>query len=85
MARSRVITHPLSRRQILKGGAALGLGSAAALGLRPSWASPWGRTNVYSKGVEEGPEVALAIRRESIPIVGQEARPISINGTSPGR
>ncbi|MGM0982100.1 MAG: copper resistance system multicopper oxidase [Pseudomonadota bacterium] len=84
MARSRVITHPLSRRQILKGGTALGLGSAAALGLRPSWANPWGQTNVYSKGVEDGPEVALAIRRESIPIAGQQARPISINGTSPG-
>ncbi|SEK72127.1 copper resistance system multicopper oxidase [Halomonas daqiaonensis] len=84
MARSRVITHPLSRRQILKGGSALGLGSAAALGLRPSWANPWGQSNVYSKGVEEGPEVALAIRRESIPIAGQQARPISINGTSPG-
>jgi len=84
MASSRVITHPLSRRQILKGGAALGLGSAAALGLRPSWANPWGQTNAYAKGVEEGPEVALAIRRESIPIAGQEARPITINGTSPG-
>ncbi|MDN3520475.1 copper resistance system multicopper oxidase [Halomonas ramblicola] len=84
MARSRVITHPLSRRQILKGGAALGLGSAAALGLRPSWANPWGQTNAYAKGVEEGPEVALAIRRESIPIDGKEAHPISINGTSPG-
>ena len=84
MANSRVITHPLSRRQILKGGAALGLGSAAALSLRPSWANPWGRTNAYSKGVEEGPEVSLAIRRESILIDGKEARPISINGTSPG-
>ncbi|SDK07121.1 copper resistance system multicopper oxidase [Billgrantia gudaonensis] len=84
MANSRVITHPLSRRQILKGGAALGLGSAAALSLRPSWANPWGQTNVYSKGVEEGPEVSLAIRRESILIDGKEARPFSINGTSPG-
>ncbi|MFN2331462.1 MAG: copper resistance system multicopper oxidase [Halomonas sp.] len=84
MARSSVITHPLSRRQILKGGAALGLGSAAALGLRPAWASPWGQTSVYAKGIEEGPEVALAIRRESIDIDGKQARPISINGTSPG-
>ncbi|MFG6159566.1 copper resistance system multicopper oxidase [Halomonas sp. 1390] len=84
MANSRVITHPMSRRQILKGGVALGLGSAAALSLRPSWANPWGQTNVYSKGVEEGPEVSLAIRRESILIDGKEARPISINGTSPG-
>jgi CopA family copper-resistance protein len=84
MANSRVITHPMSRRQILKGGAALGLGSAAALSLRPSWANPWGQTNVYSKGVEEGPEVSLSIRRESIPIDGKEARPISINGSSPG-
>ncbi|MDZ7851560.1 MAG: copper resistance system multicopper oxidase [Halomonas sp.] len=84
MARSSVINHPLSRRQILKGGAALGLGSAAALGLRPSWASPWGQTNVYAKGIEEGPEVALAIRRESLDIDGKAAQPISINGTSPG-
>ncbi len=84
MARSRGITHPLSRRQVLKGGAALGLGSAAALSLRPSWADPWGQANVYAKGVQEGPELSLAIRRESILIDGREARPISINGTSPG-
>ncbi|MCE7519234.1 copper resistance system multicopper oxidase [Vreelandella titanicae] len=84
MTRSNIITHPLSRRQVLKGGAALGLGSAAAIGLSPAWANPWGRTNVYSKGVEEGPVVSLAIRRESIPIDGQEASTFSINGTSPG-
>ncbi|MCT8469204.1 copper resistance system multicopper oxidase [Chromohalobacter canadensis] len=84
MTRSTIIRHPLSRRQILKGGAALGLGSAAAMGMSPVWANPWGRTNVYSKGVEEGPDVALAIRRESIPIDGKEARPFSINGSSPG-
>jgi len=84
MTRSNIITHPLSRRQVLKGGAALGLGSAAAMGLSPAWATPWGRTNVYSKGVEEGPVVSLAIRRESIPIDGQEASTFSINGTSPG-
>ncbi|WGI25318.1 copper resistance system multicopper oxidase [Halomonas alkaliantarctica] len=84
MARSSIISHLLSRRQLLKGGAALGLGSAAAMGLTPAWANPWGRTNVYAQGVEEGPEVSLAIRRESLPIDGQEARPISINGTSPG-
>ncbi len=84
MARSSVVSRPFSRRQILKGGAALGLGSAAAMGMSPAWANPWGRTNVYSKGVEEGPEVALAIRRESIPIDGKEARPFSINGSSPG-
>nr|WP_172420636.1 copper resistance system multicopper oxidase [Halomonas hydrothermalis] len=29
-------------------------------------------------------EVSLAIRRESLPIDGQEAKPITINGTSPG-
>ncbi len=84
MARSSIISHSLSRRQILKGGAALGLGSAAAMGLTPAWATPWGRTNVYAQGVEEGPEVSLAIRRESHPIDGQEATPITINGTSPG-
>ncbi|WP_458527146.1 copper resistance system multicopper oxidase [Onishia taeanensis] len=84
MARSSVITHPLSRRRLLKGGAALGIGSAAALGLRPAWANPWGQTNVYAKGVEEGPEVALAIRRESLDIDSQAARPFTINGESPG-
>lgn len=55
MARSSIISHPLSRRQVLKGGAALGIGSAAAMGLTPAWANPWGRTNVYAQGVEEGP------------------------------
>ncbi|SFT35000.1 copper resistance system multicopper oxidase [Halomonas saccharevitans] len=84
MPGSGVIHHPLTRRQILKGGAALGLGSAAALGVRPGWADPWGRTSVYAKGAEEGPEVALAIRREALPIDGQSARPMTINGTSPG-
>lgn len=84
MANSRTTTHPLSRRQMLKGGAALGLGSAAAFGLRPAWANPWGQTSVYAQGMEEGPDIALAIRRESIAIAGQNARPISINGTSPG-
>ncbi|WFM73110.1 copper resistance system multicopper oxidase [Halomonas sp. CKK8] len=84
MARSSVITHPLSRRQLLKGGAALGIGSVAALGLRPAWADPWGQTNVYAKGVEKGPEVTLAIRRESLTIDGQAAQPITINGESPG-
>lgn len=84
MARSSVITHPLSRRRLLKGGAALGIGSAAALGLRPAWADPWGQTNTYAKGIEEGPEVALAIRRESLEIDGQAARPYTINGESPG-
>lgn len=84
MARSSVITHPLSRRRLLKGGAALGIGSAAALGLRPAWADPWGQTNTYAKGIEEGPEVALAIRRESLEVDGQAARPYTINGESPG-
>ena len=84
MARSSGNTHMLSRRQLLKGGAALGIGSAAALGLRPAWANPWGHTSVYAKGVEEGPEVALAIRRESLEIDGKAARPFTINGESPG-
>ncbi|NYS59364.1 copper resistance system multicopper oxidase [Vreelandella salicampi] len=84
MTRSNIITHPLSRRQVLKGGVALGVGSAAAMGLSPAWSNPWGHTNAYAKGVEEGPEVSLAIRRESLPINGKEARPISINHTSPG-
>ncbi|WP_417422501.1 copper resistance system multicopper oxidase [Halomonas sp.] len=84
MARSSIISHPLSRRQVLKGGAALGIGSAATMGLTPAWATPWGRSNVYAQGVEEGPVVSLAIRRESHPIDGQEATPITINGTSPG-
>ncbi|APE30798.1 copper resistance protein CopA [Halomonas aestuarii] len=84
MPGSGVIHHPLTRRQILKGGAALGLGSAAALGVGPSWADPWGRSSVYAQGAEEGPEVALAIRQETLPIDGRSARPMTINGTSPG-
>ncbi|MFC3282323.1 copper resistance system multicopper oxidase [Litchfieldella rifensis] len=83
MASSKAAAFPLSRRQILKGGAALGL-SAAALGLQPAWANPWGQSTAYPKGIEEGPEVALAIRRESLPIDGRATRPITINGTSPG-
>ncbi|MCH4562921.1 copper resistance system multicopper oxidase [Halomonas sp. EGI 63088] len=83
MASSKAAAFPLSRRQILQGGAALGL-STAALGLQPTWANPWGQSTGYPKGVEEGPEVALAIRRESLPIDGRATRPISINGTSPG-
>jgi hypothetical protein len=42
MARSSIISHPLSRRQVLKGGAALGLGSAAAMGLTPRLGKPLG-------------------------------------------
>ncbi|MEA2117549.1 copper resistance system multicopper oxidase [Halovibrio sp. HP20-50] len=84
MSRSTIIRHPLSRRQVLKGSAALGLGSAAAMGLSPAWATPWGRSSVYSKGVEEGPEIALVIRRETVPIDGKTASAFSINGTSPG-
>ncbi|MGM0823283.1 MAG: copper resistance system multicopper oxidase [Pseudomonadota bacterium] len=84
MSRSSINRHPLSRRQVLKGSAALGLGSAAAMGLSPAWATPWGRSSVYSKGVEEGPEIALAIRRESLPVDGKTASAFSINGTSPG-
>ncbi|MDI5986195.1 copper resistance system multicopper oxidase [Halomonas sp. M4R5S39] len=83
MASSKAAAFPLSRRQLLMGGAALGL-STASLGLRPAWANPWGQANPYPKGVETGPEVSLAIRRESLPIDGRAARPISINGTSPG-
>lgn len=87
MARSPAVSRPFSRRQVLKGGAALGLGSAAALGLSPAWANPWGRSarsTTYSYESEEGPNVSLSIRRESLPVAGQEARPITINGTSPG-
>jgi len=84
MAHSGIISCPLSRRQMLKGTAALGLGSAAAMGLSPAWATPWGKTNTYAYGSEEGPEIALAIRRESFSIAGQQARPITLNGTSPG-
>ncbi|KGE78562.1 copper resistance system multicopper oxidase [Halomonas salina] len=83
MAASKQPTLPLSRRQLLKTGAALGLGTAA-LGLRPAWANPWGQTTSYPQGVESGPDLALAIRRDTLPIAGQAAHPISINGTSPG-
>ncbi|WP_304525589.1 copper resistance system multicopper oxidase [Halomonas sp. I5-271120] len=74
---------PLSRRQLLKRGAALGLGTAA-LSLRPAWANPWGQAAGYPQGVETGPDLALAIRRDTLPIAGKTARLISINGTSPG-
>ncbi|GGX85878.1 copper resistance protein A [Litchfieldella qijiaojingensis] len=83
MAASKFPSFPLSRRQVLKGGAALGLGSAA-LGLTPAWANPWGQSNVYPQGIVTGPEIALDIRRRTLPIAGRNARPICINGTSPG-
>ncbi|MDN2657048.1 copper resistance system multicopper oxidase [Cobetia sp. 14N.309.X.WAT.E.A4] len=73
----------VSRRQLLKGGSALGLGTMA-LGMAPAWANPWGRTSTYSQGVVHGPEVSLVIRREDFDIDGQFARPITINGSSPG-
>lgn len=74
----------ISRRQLLKGGAALGMGSAAAMGLQPAWANPWGQATAYSKGIENGPEISLAIRREALPIAGKVAHPVTLNGTSPG-
>ncbi|EPC01086.1 copper-resistance protein CopA [Litchfieldella anticariensis FP35 = DSM 16096] len=83
MATSPPPSLSLTRRQILKGGAALGLGSAAS-GLTPAWANPWGQSNLYPQGVVDGPEIALDIRRRNLPINGREARPICINGTSPG-
>ncbi|GHC18993.1 copper resistance system multicopper oxidase [Aidingimonas halophila] len=83
MTSSSVSTYGISRRQLLKTGAVLGVGSTA-LGLQPAWAVSWGQSSIYAKGIEEGPELALAIRRESILVDGKEARPISINGTSPG-
>ncbi|WP_111412629.1 copper resistance system multicopper oxidase [Billgrantia lactosivorans] len=73
----------LSRRQLLKRGAAFGLG-ASALGLAPAWADPWGQSNAYPQGAVEGNDIALAIRRETLEINGRSARPITINGTSPG-
>lgn len=83
MAAAKHLGFPLSRRQILKGGSALGLGTMA-LGLSPAWASPWGQTTSYPRGTEAGPDISLAIRRETSPVAGREAQPISINGTSPG-
>ncbi|SHL96678.1 copper resistance system multicopper oxidase [Halomonas cupida] len=88
MATSSITPPSVSRRQLLKGGMALGTAAALA----PAWATAWGQSsgpggehgNIYANGIEEGPEVSLAIRRESIPIDGQPARPISINGSSPG-
>ncbi|MBR9753566.1 MAG: copper resistance system multicopper oxidase [Gammaproteobacteria bacterium] len=73
----------VSRRQLLKGGSALGLGAMMS-GVAPAWANPWGHTSGYSQGVEHGPEISLVIRREDIDIAGKFARPISINGSSPG-
>ncbi|KGE78411.1 copper resistance system multicopper oxidase [Halomonas salina] len=73
----------LTRRQLLKGASALGVGSLA-LGHVPAWASPWGQTAAYPQGIERGPEISLAVRRESGAVAGRDARPITINGTSPG-
>lgn len=83
MTKANQTASPLTRRQVLKGGSALGLG-AMALRLSPAWASPWGQAAAYPQGTEQGPNVSLAIRRESFPVAGKSARPISINGTSPG-
>ncbi|XKE44173.1 copper resistance system multicopper oxidase [Halomonas organivorans] len=74
---------PLTRRQVLKGGSAMGLGTIA-WGLTPAWANPWGQSAAYPQGTEHGPDVSLAIRHETSPVAGKAARPISINGTSPG-
>ncbi|KXS36853.1 MAG: CopA family copper-resistance protein [Halomonadaceae bacterium T82-2] len=73
----------LSRRQLLKVASALGL-STAALGLRPAWANPVGLGRGHPQGVEQGPEISLAIRRETRTIAGKTGRPITLNGTSPG-
>ncbi|SDL48265.1 copper-resistance protein, CopA family [Modicisalibacter muralis] len=81
MASSPVST--LSRRQLLKVASALGL-STAALGLRPAWANPAGLGNVYPQGIEQGREISLAVRRETLPIAGRRTSAITLNGTSPG-
>ncbi|MGR4069096.1 copper resistance system multicopper oxidase [Billgrantia sp. C5P2] len=83
MATKNITDLSLSRRQLLKGGAAFGFG-AAALGLAPAWADPWGQSNTYPQGIVEGSDIALAIRRETLAINGRDTRPITINGTSPG-
>ncbi|SFI03616.1 copper resistance system multicopper oxidase [Modicisalibacter xianhensis] len=73
----------LSRRQLLQAASLLGL-STAALGVRPTWAAPAGLANVYPQGLEDGPQVSLAVRREARQIAGKTAYPITLNGTSPG-
>ncbi|TDX25478.1 CopA family copper-resistance protein [Modicisalibacter xianhensis] len=73
----------LSRRQLLQAASLLGL-STAALGVRPTWAAPAGLANVYPQGVEDGPQVSLAVRREARQIADKTAYPITLNGTSPG-
>ncbi len=83
MTTKNTIGISLSRRQLLQGGTALGLG-AASLGLAPAWASSWGQSNAYPQGSVEGNDITLAIRRETLAINGRNARPITINGTSPG-
>ncbi|MCG7601848.1 copper resistance system multicopper oxidase [Halomonas sp. McH1-25] len=82
MASSSTV-QTLSRRQLLKVASALGL-STAALGLRPAWASSAGLSNIYPQGVEQGNEISLTVRRESLPIAGKMGKPITLNGTSPG-
>jgi CopA family copper-resistance protein len=83
MTTSKANAFSLSRRQLLKHGAAFGLGTAT-LGLSPAWANPWGQSNTYPLGSVDGPDISLAIRRETLAINGRHARPITINGTSPG-
>lgn len=73
----------LSRRQLLQAASLLGL-STAALGARPAWAAPAGLANVYPQGIEDGPQVSLAVRREARRIAGKTTYPITLNGTSPG-
>ncbi|GHB09656.1 copper resistance system multicopper oxidase [Modicisalibacter luteus] len=73
----------LSRRQLLQAASLLGL-STAALGVRPAWAAPAGLANIYPQGLEDGPRVSLAVRRETRQIAGKEAYPITLNGSSPG-
>src|SRR5690625_5233276 len=73
----------VSRRQLLKSASLLGL-STATVELRPVWANAWGQTQSYSAGTAIGPNLSLAIRRESLPVAGNPARPITINHSSPG-
>ncbi|MGJ7462550.1 multicopper oxidase domain-containing protein [Halomonas sp. MA07-2] len=79
MTRAKAVFFP-SRRRLLKSG----VGSSDSLGLRPAVTSPWSQSGTYAKGTEQGPEISLAMRRETLQVAGKPAHPISMDGTSPG-
>lgn len=70
-----------SRRRFIK--SALGTASALTLArIAPAWANPLGQS--YGDVLIADNAVNLHIRRENMDIAGRAARPITINGSTPG-